>query len=375
MKHNAVEAIEKHRSLLSGKRLGLLTNPTGVTHDLCRTADILSNYGKLVALFGPEHGISGAAQAGVKVASSVDEKTGVPVYSMYDKTGVTEEVLREIDLMVYDIRDVGLRFYTYIYTLSDMMRLCSRAGVPLLVLDSVNPLGLEKAEGTLLDESFSSGVGRFELPTRYALTVGEYARYVNGEKQIGCELVVAECNGLRRSTRPELKPFVPPSPNIPTYDSIFAYAATCPFEGTNLSEGRGSTTPFSIIGAPWLRSREIAEEMNRMKLPGVIWQASDFLPYYSKHKEVLCHGIRMHISDREAFIPFASGMLLLDLIRKTHDEFGFLYWPSSDVYFIDHLLGGDKYRRECTDVKAFIEEEQKRVDSFMKKIERYKIYE
>ncbi len=380
MFHNATDTLNynsKAKSLLSGKRIGLITNPTGVDRFFVPTFQKLASFCKPSAFFGPEHGISGTAQAGVKVQSTTDPLSGIPVYSMYDKTGVAAEALNNLDALVYDIQDVGLRFYTYIYTLSDAMKLAASAGIPVIVLDRYNPLGLTKAEGTLLDERFSSGVGRFELPSRYAMTVGEYARYINREKGINCDLTVIECENLRRDSDPEppCGSWVFPSPNIPTYESIYPYAATVLFEGTNLSEGRGTAKPFELFGAPWLRITEILHSLSQKSLPGCLLRPCEFVPTFSKHSDYLCRGFQLHVTDRKSFEPFRVGLTILDEIRKTHDEFDFLYWPKSDVYFIDRLLGSDEYRKKSPDVDTFISKEQKKVDAFMKNAEQYFLYD
>ncbi len=371
---NAIEKTKELSAILKGKRIGLITNPTGVNARLIPSGRILGEFCRIGAYFGPEHGLSGVAEAGVKVAS--DRNGTVPVYSMYDKESICGNALDGLDMLVYDIADVGLRFYTYIYTLAECMTLARDAKIPILVLDRMNPLGLSTAEGTLLDEEFSSGVGRYELPTRYAMTAGEFARYINAEKGIGCELRVLECDGLSRPTSTEgaFDTWVPPSPNIPTFDSVYAYAATCLFEGTSLSEGRGTAKPFEQIGAPWLRADEIVEAMQKKNLPGVLFRSVSFKPTMSKHKDSLCSGVAIHVTDRRSFKTTLTGLTLLDCIRKTHEEFEFLYWPKNDVYFIDHLLGSDTYRRESPNVVEYVSEEQVKVEAFMRRMEKYMLY-
>lgn len=362
-------------SLLSGKRLGLITNPTGVGSDMRSSVDALREKYDLRLLCGPEHGITGAAQAGVKVGHSTDERSGLPVISMY-AAKEDGRAFSDVDIMLFDIQDIGVRFYTYIYTLSDAMRLCADAEIPLAVLDRYNPLGLYRTEGTLLDEKFSSGVGRFELPSRHALTVGEYARYVNAEKGIGCELHVCPCTGLDRNMdgRDISLPWIPPSPNIPTLETVRAYVGTVIFEGTNMSEGRGTTKPFEIIGAPWLRNYEVCDYMNSQGLSGVWFRPCEYIPTFSKFAGELCHGIQLHITDPDSFEAFRTGILLLDRIRRTHTEFAFLYWEKSGVHFIDHLLGTDAVRSSDFDAEQFIADERKRIDEFLPRLEKYKIY-
>lgn len=373
---NGIDNISSISKLLGNNRLGLITNPTGCDLKLRPTIDILKGNYNLCCLYGPEHGISGAAQAGVKVGNAVDPISGLPVVSMYDKAKAGEEAFSGVDMLIFDIQDVGVRFYTYIYTLSDAMQMCAKAQIPLVVLDRYNPIGLTKTEGTLLDERFSSGVGRFELPSRHAMTVGEYAKYINAEKNFGCELYVCPCEGLDRKAdgRTVNAPWIAPSPNMPTLDTAFCYVGTVVFEGTNLSEGRGTTKPFEMIGAPWLRNKEVCDYMNSLRLPGAAFRTADFIPYYSKYNGILCKGLQLHITNYDEFHPFRTGMLLLDYVRRTHEEFEFLYRSKNDVYFIDHLLGSDVYRTAVTDVEAFIEEEQRKVDAFVPRTEKYRIY-
>ena len=372
---HGIDNLESVDSLLSGKRIGLITNPTGVGSDMRSSVDILRERYDLRLLCGPEHGITGAAQAGVKVGHSTDGRSGLPVISMY-AAKEDRKAFSDVDIMIFDIQDVGVRFYTYIYILSDAMKLCADAEIPLVVLDRYNPLGLRYTEGTLLDEKFSSGVGRFTLPSRHALTVGEYARYVNAEKEIRCELTVCPCVGLDRKMdgRDIPLPWISPSPNIPTLDTVRAYVGTVIFEGTNMSEGRGTTKPFEIIGAPWLRHYEICDYMNSLRLPGVFFRPCEYVPTFSKFAGELCRGIQLHVTDADNFEAFRTGILLLDRIRKTHAEFTFLYWERSGVHFIDHLLGTDALRSSDFDAEQFIADERKRIDEFLPRLEKYKIY-
>ena len=210
---------------LRGRRLGLITNPTGVTSGLVPTIEVLRERYDLVRLYASEHGVRGALQAGAKVTNGIDPLSGLPVVSLFGEHEADFAPFEGVDCVLFDIQDIGARFYTYLYTLSDAMKLCAQAKVPLIVLDRYNPLGLSRAEGTLLREEFSSGVGRYELPARHAMTIGEFGRYVNAEKHIGCELQVLPCLGLDRQmdARQVRVPWVMPSPNIPTWESALVY--------------------------------------------------------------------------------------------------------------------------------------------------------
>ena len=306
---------------LQGK-CGLITNHTGVLRDLSSTVDMLKSKCNMTALFGPEHGVRGDVQAGEGVVSFADEKTGLPVYSLFgDDISESEKALGTLDTVVFDIQDVGARFYTYAYTMTDAMKLCAEHGVKFVVFDRPNPIGGIKAEGTILDRRFSSFVGRFPTPTRCGLTIGEFALMMNETENIGCDLTVIPMDGWERNLYYDETDlvFIQPSPNIPTVDTSFVYIGTCIFEDTNISEGRGTTKPFEMIGAPWLDSKKVIEEVGCQD--GVILRECLFTPTFSDYENVFCHGIQIHVTDRDSFSPFALGIRLLDAIRQTHKEF------------------------------------------------------
>ena len=257
---------------LSGLRLGLITNPSGLDKKFNSTIDVLQKSFDLRALFSPEHGVRGDAQAGEKVGYYLDARSGLPVYTMYGDHSAAFEAFDGLDCIVYDIQDVGLRFYTYIYTLTEAMEEAAKRGIRVVVLDRADPLGLDVIEGAMLDDDLWSGLGKYGLPSRYGMTVGEFARYVNGEYGFGCDLRVIACDGLSRSSdyRELDIPWVLPSPNLPTLDSALCYTGTVLFEGTNLSEGRGTTKPFELIGAPWLDEAALVEHFNSRGIDGAL---------------------------------------------------------------------------------------------------------
>lgn len=382
-----LHGVERHELLskeLSGKRLGLITNPSGVSQELYATVDYLYDNFDLRALFSAEHGVRGDAQAGEKVDTYTDPLTSLPVYSMYAKQKADiSDALDSVDCLVYDIQDVGLRFYTYIYTLAEAMTAAAAKGIPVVVLDRYNPLGLEKVEGTLLDDSFSSGVGKFSLPSRYGLTVGEFARYVNSEYSIGCDLRVIPCDRLSRShdAFSLSLPWVMPSPNLPTADSTLCYIGTVLFEGTNLSEGRGTTKPFELFGAPWLRADELARKFNSSGIEGAILRPAYFTPSFSKHAGSLCRGVQIHVTDRKVFDSFSLGLRLVEYIRNTHEEFAFrgdsalTDKDKPQKLFIDLLLGTDEFRTGKLSSDALIENHASKVAQFKKKSEKYWLYQ
>jgi uncharacterized protein YbbC (DUF1343 family) len=374
---NGIDNLQSVHHLLAGKRLGLVTNHTGLTLSLTPTADILREQYDLRFLVGPEHGVSGVAQAGAKLEDSIDTRTGLPVISLFrghDQALSTE--FPEADMLVLDLQDVGLRFYTYTVTLYYVMVICARTGMELLVLDRYNPLGLTKTEGTPLEPAFASHIGKFPIPTRHALTMGEYAQFLNDTQNIGCKLHICRCTGLTRqddyfSLNP---PWVAPSPNLPTADSMLCYIGTCQLEGTNLSTGRGTTKPFEQLGAPWLRASEVCKAMNSMQLPGVLFREADFVPTFHRFKGEHCHGLQLHITDRTVFQSFRTAMLLIQQIRNTHAEFEFVYRKDLNVYQMDILLGKDDFRRDDCDVESFILREEEAIAKFLPKLHPYRIY-
>ena len=374
---NGIDNLQAADHLLKGKRLGLVTNHTGVDLSLRSTSVILKEKYDLRFLVGPEHGVSGVAQAGQKVQGSTDPKTGLPVISLFDgHDKALSTQLPEADLMVFDIQDIGVRFFTYIVTLYYTMVLCRKKGIPLLVLDRYNPLGLRKTEGCMLKPEFASHITKFPLPTRHGLTVGEYARYINDTQNIGCALHICPCVGLTRQDDYYSLgvPWVLPTPNVPTMETVLCYIGTCHTEGTNLSTGRGTTKPYELIGAPWLRATEVCKAMNGMGLPGVYFREADFVPTFRDYAGEYCRGFQIHITDRETFQSFRTAILLIQQIRNTHEEFQFRLRKDMQRYQMDLLLGQDTMRREDFDPERFICEEQKKIEAFLPEVAPYYLY-
>lgn len=349
-------------------KCGLITNHTGVLRDLTSTADLLKGMCNLVALFAPEHGVRGDRQAGDDIGFYCDEKTGLPVYSLFSEdVKEAEKMLSRLDTVIFDIQDVGARFYTYQYTMTDAMKLCARSGVKFVVLDRPNPLGGIRAEGTVLDRNYSSFAGRFPIPTRPALTIGEFAVMMNETESIGCDLSVIRTEGWKREMYYDDTDlvFIQPSPNIPTVDTAFCYIGTCIFEDTNLSEGRGTTRPFEMIGAPWLDSEKIIKCTGHQD--GVILRACSFMPTFSDYKDTFCHGIQLHITDRNAFRPFETGIRILDAIKRTHKEF--------EIYHdIVYLLGAADVFDEDFDADSFLREHRRKTEEWQNCSEKWYLY-
>jgi uncharacterized protein YbbC (DUF1343 family) len=373
-----IENLNEHLDLFKGKRVGLITNPTGMDQLFNSTIDILKKQTNLVSLFSPEHGVRGNIQAGVKLDPYIDEKTGCMVYSLYGETRrPTKEMMDEIDLLCFDIQDVGARFYTFLYTMTYAMEACQMYQKQMVVFDRPNPLGGVEVEGNLLNLDYRSFVGYYETPQRYGLTIGEFARFVNDHYQIGCDLTVIPMTGYKRGQHyDELGlPFIAPSPNIPTSDSIYAYLATCIFEGTNLSEGRGTTKPFQYVGAPWLDAEKTVTVLNELQLPGVKFRAHYFTPMFSKNKDLLCAGIELHITDKKAFKPVSTGIHMLYAIK---DQAGFEYLMpprTTQKPFINLLLGDGFFTTFDISKEALLEKIKQDSDTFKQQKERYHLYE
>lgn len=317
---NGVDHLDDAAHLLRGNRLGLLSAASGVTKDGVPTYVLLREKYRLSALFAPEHGIRSNLQDGKWGDDGTDPETGLPLCSLGQKdTARLDALLDTIDLLVYDIQDVGARFYTYLYNLTDLMQRCAARGIPVLVLDRINPIGGILTEGPRLDEArFASSIGRYNLPTRYGLTVGEFARWVNAAKGIGAELHVLAVEGWSRALYADETDllWVNPSPNIPSVNSAINYIGTCLFEATNLSEGRGTTRPFDLIGAPFLDSQALCDELRARRLPGVTVRRAAFTPQFNKHAGEVCEGVELHITDRTAYRPLYTALCLLAHARQ-----------------------------------------------------------
>lgn len=374
---NGIDNLQAVDALLRGKRLGLVTNHTAVDRGLRATSLILKEKYDLRFLVGPEHGVSGVAQAGQKVTDHNDPRTGLPVISLFNgHSQALETQLPPVDMMVFDIQDIGLRFFTYIVTLYYTMVLCQRAGVPLVVLDRYNPLGLSKVEGAMIEPEFLSHITKFPLPTRHGLTVGEYARYINETYRIGCQLHICPCVGLTRQDDYDSldMPWVLPTPNVPTFETVLCYAGTCHIEGTNLSTGRGTTKPYELIGAPWLRATEVCDAMNAKGLPGVYFREADFCPTFRDYAGEYCRGFQLHITDRKRFEAFRTAMILIDHIRRTHEEFQFRLRKDMNKYQMDLLLGSTAIRQADFEPEAFVLREKEKIEAFALDFRPYYLY-
>ena len=309
--------------LIRGKRVGLITNHSGMDRRRTSTIDLLHDAPgvKLVALFGPEHGIRGVAET--KVNSSVDEKTGLAVNSLYGETyKPTQEMLRDVDVLVFDIQDIGVRQYTFESTMTLAMQAAAEKGIPIVVLDRPNPVTGTIIEGNVLEPAFQSFVGIYPVASRHGMTMGELAKMYNAEQKIGANLTVVPMKGWRRDMwwdQYDL-PWINPSPNIRTLDAEIHYPGTVFFEAINVSEGRGTDRPFEQIGAPWLKNDEVVKRMNAMALPGVRFEALD-IPVAAgarKYAGETIKGVRFVVTDRATYRPIRTSLLMIDLIRTLH---------------------------------------------------------
>ena len=342
--------------VLGGGRVGLICNPSTVDHAFEHAADLFYRHPsiELRALFGPQHGIRGETQDNmIEWEGFRDERTGVMAWSLYGKTRQpTGEMLQDVDVLVFDLQDVGTRVYTFVYTMALAMEAARRYGRRMVVLDRPNPIGGRHVEGDLLQAGHESFVGMYPIPMRHGMTAGELARLFNTEFGIGCELEVVEMKGYERDLWFDETdaPWVIPSPNMPTPETAAVYPGMVCFEGTKVSEGRGTTRPFEIIGAPYIDSYRLAERLRGEDLPGVHFRPHSFLPTFQKHAGVLCHGVQLHVIDRESFRPVITGIAVIKAIRDLWPEA--FEWQSPPYEYVwdrlpfDVIAGGTRLREQ-----------------------------
>ena len=374
---------------ISGKRIGLVTNQSAVTGNLQHAVGLLQagRGWKLTTLFGPEHGIWGEAQDMAHVDHTTDPMSGLPVYSLYGKSekdlAPRRDLLKNLEALVIDLQDIGSRYYTFIYTMALCMREAAPLGLPVIVLDRPNPIDGVHLEGNIREEKYSSFVGMFPLPTRHGMTAGELARYFNKVFNLNCDLTVVPMQGWKRSMwwGDTGLPWVIPSPNMPTVFTAAVYPGMCLIEGTNLSEGRGTTHPFEFFGAPWLDSFKLAEQLNRLELPGIRFRPHYFLPTFQKHAGKVCGGVELHVTNRATFEPYRTGLHCVQVARDLNPEkFDWrreTYEFVSDRLAIDLLAGSAKYREIVEaggDIEDWIAEWEEPLREFAKGRGEYLLY-
>lgn len=393
--------IDKHLNLVKGKKVGLIINPTGVNKDINSTIDMLIKNGvNIVALYGPEHGARGNAQAGEYVPYYMDGKYNLPVFSLYgqsrevpvdmlvnideymrtfdtksdDKVPV-KGMVEGIDVMLFDIQDVGIRVYTYIATMAYAMKTCAESGIDFIVLDRPNPIG-GVMEGPVLEyPEYSSFIGLYPVPLRHGMTAGELAGLFNEkflEKKVN--LTVIPMNNWTREMWYDQTglQWVLPSPNMPTLDTAAVYPGQVLFEGTNVSEGRGTTKPFEIFGAPWIDGFELTKKLNALNMPGVKFREAWFTPTFSKYSNKLCGGSQIHIIDRNSYKPFETSLYIIETIKALYpDNFSF------DEHYFDRLVGNNWIRKsleQLTPVQKIKQMYIPELNRFIELSKRYKLY-
>ncbi len=347
--------LEDKIGLLRGRRIGLVCNQATVTPDLRHAADVFSEHPDidLTTLFGPQHGIRGDVQDNmIETEHATDPRTGIPIYSLYSETREpTDAMLENVDAIVFDLQDVGCRIYTFVYTMANCMRAAARLGKQVIVCDRPNPINGNAMEGNITEHEFKSFVGQFEIPTRHGMTTGELAKMFNEHFGIGCDLEIVSMDGWRREMWFEETglPWILPSPNIPTVDTCVVFPATVHVEGTEISEGRGTTKPFELNGAPYIDPWAWSEALEKYNFPGVAFRQTFFQPTFQKYAGVTCGGLQIHVTDRNAFTPVIVGIAM---IKAAYDLYSDLYEWKRDPYEyefgknpFDVVCGTDKIRK------------------------------
>ncbi len=356
MKSGLEVLFESRLNLLEGARVGLIVHPASVNSRFEHAADLFHHNERieLASLFGPQHGIRGETQDNmIEWSSFRDERKQVPVYSLYGETRKPlPEMLADLDVLVFDVQDVGTRVYTFIYTMALAMEAARESGKKFVVLDRPNPTGGLQMEGNIHEPEFKSFVGMFPIPMRHAMTVGELAGMFNSEFGIGCDLEVVRMEGWRRAMWYEDTglPWIMPSPNMPAVDTATVYPGSVMLEGTNVSEGRGTTRPFEIMGAPFIEPHELVDELKKDHLPGVIFRPLYFQPAFHKFAGRLCGGIQIHVTDRRAFKPVSTGLAVIIAVRRLYpDDFEWKQPPYEYVYDklpFDVIMGSSGVREQ-----------------------------
>ncbi len=370
-------------SLVEGRSIGLITNQTGIDRQLRSNLTLFAEQPKveLAAIFSPEHGISGSAQAGIEIASAIGKGRQIPIHSLYGETRQpTPEMLAEIDVLVYDIQDVGSRFYTYISTLLRAMKAAVSNSVDFIVLDRPNPICGDRVEGNLLQPAFQSFVGATAITIRHGMTVGELAQFCKAELGFASsQLEIIPMYGWQRGMWYDQTglPWVPPSPNMPTVETATLYPGTCLIEGTSLSEGRGTTKPFEWIGAPWIDPERWADTLNNLDLPGTHFRPIHYTPTFSKYADQECHGVQVHVTDRDQFKPVDVALHLIATARRDYsDQFEFI--ENSGRYFFDLLAGTDELRlrlMKCESPTEIVRSWEAEVEKFTERCRPHLLYD
>ncbi len=360
--------LEDRLDLLQGSRVGLVCNQASVDHNYLHTADLFHRHPEvdLTALFGPQHGIRGDVQDNmIETEHSIDRATQLPIYSLYSETREpSEEMLNNVDVLLFDMQDVGCRIYTFAYTMANCMRAAKAFDKKVIVCDRPNPINGVGVSGNVLEPEWASFVGQFPIPTRHGMTLGELALMFNNHFKINCDLKVVEMGGWNRTAWIDETdaPWVMPSPNIPTVDTATVFPGTVHFEGTQLSEGRGTTRPFELIGAPYIVPEDYAEALNSLGLKGVFFRSCVFRPTFQKHGGVSCGGVQIHVTDRNLFEPVITGVAMVRVAFNMYrQEFRWKEPPYEYVYDrnpFDVICGTSKLRQAIEEGSTIDEIEQ-----------------
>jgi uncharacterized protein YbbC (DUF1343 family) len=378
-----LEKALEERDIFTNQRVGLICNQASLNHGFEHAADLFFRHPNvnLTTLFGPQHGIRGDVQDNmIETAHTIDKKTNLPIYSLYSETRQpTEEMFGNLDTVVFDLQDVGGRVYTFIYTMANAMKACAKYGKRIIVCDRPNPINGIDVEGNFLEEEYVSFVGQYPIPMRHGMTVGELAKFFNEEFGIKCDLTIVPMdNWSREDFFDETDvPWAMPSPNMPTVDTAIIFPATVYFEGTQISEGRGTARPFEIVGAPFIESDELADALLELNLPGVKFSATNFIPTFQKHANASCGGVFIHVADRRIYQPVLTGIAMVKTIYDLYkDDFRWKDPPYEYVYDknpFDVISGTDRIRKFIengadpdtiklsweNDVKSFREQREK----------------
>jgi len=372
---------------LKGQRIGVVSNPASVDSNLGHIVDRLASYpgARLTAIFGPQHGFRSDVQDNmIETAHTEDEMRRVPVYSLYSDTRKpTAAMLRNVDVLVIDLQDVGVRIYTYIHTMANCLQAAREHGVKVIVCDRPNPIGGVQVEGPVLVKGHESFVGMYPIPMRHGMTIAELARMFNEHFGLGADLEVVAMEGWRRTTYFDEtgRTWIMSSPNIPTFDTTLVYPGAVLFEGTNVSEGRGTTRPFELLGAPWVAAERFAEAMNRRGLPGVLFRPVVFEPTFHKHAREACGGCQVHVLDRGAFHAVETGVALIEAFRAANpDRFAWKAPPyeyEHDRIPIDVLAGSTELREQIeagVPAHAIAQSWEPATQAFLRLRERFLLY-
>jgi uncharacterized protein YbbC (DUF1343 family) len=379
--------LEEQLKAIEGSRVALVCNQASVNHNFEHVADLFASHSAvdLRALFGPQHGIRGDVQDNmIETDHATDRKTGLPVYSLYSETREpTESMLSDVDTIVFDMQDVGCRIYTFVYTMANCMRAARQYGKRVVVCDRPNPINGVGVAGNILEPEFASFVGQFPIPTRHGMTPGELALLFNNHFNIDCDLEVISMQGWSRELWMDETdaPWVLPSPNMPTIDSATVFPGTVHFEGTQMSEGRGTTKPFELIGSPYIDPDQYADHLNNLGLAGVYFRACVFQPTFQKHAKVSCGGVQLHVTDRDAFEPVSAGIAMAKGAFDLYpDQFRWKEPPYEYVFDknpFDVISGTDQIRKafeQGTEFNKIIEGWQEPLQGFLETRRKHVLY-